>query len=122
MAIYTWIIDNVDYDDDYYPTYQYFNVLKTLRTKKGICFDFANLFAALCRSQQIPCFVLDGYQYEDFSSQHVWNRVNFNGSWFNLDVTCDATRKQEEVQLYGFQPLGENYSTPDAEYHITRIY
>lgn len=122
MAIYDWIIDNIDYDDDYYPVYQYFDVGKTLQTKKGLCFDFANLFAALCRSQQIPCLVFDGYRYEDFSSKHVWNRVYFTGSWFNLDVTVDTAKKKAATQLYGFHYLGENYSAPDPEYRITRIY
>lgn len=122
MAIYNWIIDNITYDDNYACTYQYFDVKKTLLTKTGICFDFSNLFAALCRSQQIPCLVLDGYRYNDFSNKHVWNRVHFNGSWYNLDVTCDAARKHENAQPYGFLPLGDSYSAPDFEYHITRIY
>lgn len=122
MTIYNWIIDKMTYDDDYDCTYQYFDVKKTLLTKTGVCFDFANLFAALCRSQQIPCLVLEGYLYEDFSSKHSWNRVYFDGSWYNLDVTCDSARKQENVQPYGFHPLGVNYLMPDAEYRTTKIY
>lgn len=122
MAIYNWIIENITYDDNYDCTYQYFNAKKTLLTKTGVCFDFSNLFAALCRSQQIPCLVLDGYRYEDFSSKHVWNRVYFNGSWFNLDVTVDTAKKHENVLLYGFHSLDSNYSVPDTEYHIIRIY
>lgn len=122
MAIYNWIIDNITDDDNYNCTYQYFDVKKTLLTKTGVCFDFSNLFAALCRSQQIPCLVLDGYRYEDFSSKHVWNRVYFDGSWYNLDVTCDTARKHENTQPYGLFLIGDNYSELDTEYHITKIY
>ena len=59
-AIYSWMIANFEYDYDYRVLIQYFNVRKTLRTHKGVCYDFSNLFAALCRSQNIPCYIVDG--------------------------------------------------------------
>ena len=49
-AIYEWMIHNFEYDYEYEPVVQYFNVHKTVRTQKGVCYDFAHLFAALCRS------------------------------------------------------------------------
>lgn len=48
-AIYKWMIHNFEYDYKCEPFIQYFNVHKTLTTKKGICYDFSHLFAALCR-------------------------------------------------------------------------
>jgi len=54
-AIFEWMIHNFEYDYEYEPIVQYFNVRKTLSTRKGICYDFSHLFAALCRSQNIPC-------------------------------------------------------------------
>ena len=60
QAIYTWMIANMEYDYDYQVLLQYFDVRRTLSTRKGVCYDFANLFAALCRSQNIPCYVVDG--------------------------------------------------------------
>lgn len=50
-AIYDWIIHNFEYDYEYDPMIQYFDLRKTLNTRKGVCFDFANLFAALCRAR-----------------------------------------------------------------------
>lgn len=29
---------------------------KTLQTKRGVCYDIANLFTAVCRSQNISCY------------------------------------------------------------------
>ena len=60
QAIYQWIIHNFEYEYDYHAFIQYFNVRKTLRTHKGVCYDFSNFFAAFCRSQNIPCYVVDG--------------------------------------------------------------
>ena len=46
----------------------------------GICFDYANLFTAICRSQNIPCYTVYGHNIIDHSSRHCWNRVYFNGA------------------------------------------
>ena len=72
-AIYKWIIYNFEYDYDCEPLIQYFNVRKTLSTRKGICYDFSHLFAALCRSQNIPCYVVDGDKRDNAQYHHTWN-------------------------------------------------
>ena len=120
QAIYQWIIQNSEYDYNYQAFIQYFNVRKTLGTHKGVCYDFSNLFAALCRSQNIPCYVVDGTSYET-TAQHTWNRVYYNGSWWDVDVTNDTTAKQNNERLYGFRKLESSYS-PDNYYWITKIY
>ena len=75
QAIYGWIIQNFEYDYDYHAIIQYFDVHRTLHTRKGVCYDFSNLFAALCRSQNIPCYVVDGTPYNCSLADHTWNRV-----------------------------------------------
>ena len=120
QEIYSWIIHCFEYDHDYYAFIQYFDVRQTLRTRKGVCYDFSNLFAALCRSQNIPCYVVDGTSYET-AAQHTWNRVYYNGSWWDVDVTNDTTAKQNSERLYGFRKL-ESSCSPDNYYWITKIY
>ena len=120
-AIYVWMIHNLEYDYECEPFIQYFNVYKTLNTQKGICYDFAHLFTALCRSQNIPCYVVDGTAYDDNNGHHTWNRVYFNGSWWNMDVTFDTIQTQKQDMLYGFHNIESAYS-PDGEYYITKIY
>ena len=56
----------------------------TLSGTKGICYDFASLFAAMCRSQNIPCALTKGYAG---SSYHAWNKVNVGGKWYQIDLT-----------------------------------
>ena len=121
-AFHDYITHNFEYDDDYYPLVQYFDVRKTLSTRQGICFDFAHLFAAFCRSQNIPCYVVDGTSYMDSSARHAWNRVYFNGSWWNVDVTNDICAIRSGTKLYGFVNLGDNLYSEDYDYVITRIY
>ena len=70
---YEWIVENIDYDYacTYSCDYQHFNIEKTLDTKIGICFDYSCLFASYCRSQGIPCFMI---QYK------IRNKDNFTVS------------------------------------------
>ena len=121
QAIYSWMVNNLEYDYDYYVIFQYFNVRKTLRTKQGVCFDFSHLFAALCRSQNIPCYAVDGISYKDNSVQHTWNRVYYDGTWWNMDVTHDITGAAEGKELYGFRKLDGAFG-PDEDFYIIKIY
>ena len=120
QAIYQWIMHNFEYNYDYYAFIQYFNVRQTLRTHKGVCYDFSNLFAALCRSQNIPCYVVDGVSYET-AAHHTWNRVYYNSSWWDVDVTNDLSATKDGRTLYGFHNL-ENSCSPDNLYWITKQY
>ena len=121
QAFYEWIISNFEYDHDCYPLIQYFDVRKALRTKQGLCFDFAHLFAAFCRSQNIPCYAVDGISYTDSSARHTWNRVYYNGSWWDMDLTNDTLATKDNRKIYGFREL-ESIASTDKDYYITRIY
>ena len=120
-AIYKWMIYNFEYDYDCEPLIQYFNVRKTLSTRKGICYDFSHLFAALCRSQNIPCYVVDGDKRNNAQYHHTWNRVYFDSSWWNIDVTFDTVQTKNQGSLYGLREIEAPYSQ-DGEYFIKRIY
>lgn len=57
--------------------------LNTWYNKKGICYDIASLFAAMCRTQNIPCKIQKGYVNEVY---HAWNEVYVDGEWYPIDV------------------------------------
>lgn len=116
-AAYTWILNNITYDYDCNPFYQYSDLDKTLQTKKGICYDIANLFTAICRSQNIPCYSIDGYLKTDYEYKHTWNRICIDDTWYTVDITADLSAKTP----YGFCRIN-SYNEPDSSYIITRIY
>ncbi len=120
-AIYKWMIYNFEYDYDREPLIQYFNVRKTLNTRKGICYDFSHLFTALCRSQNIPCYVVDGDKRDNAQYHHTWNRVYFDSSWWSMDVTFDIVQTKNQGELYGFSKIDASYNFEDV-YLIRRIY
>ncbi|MCL2889258.1 MAG: transglutaminase-like domain-containing protein, partial [Eggerthellaceae bacterium] len=93
-AVYNWIAGNISYDydkaaavvhaTDYIPSPD-----ETLRSRKGICFDFSSLAAAMLRSQGIPCIVMTGDVSPD-NIYHAWNMVYIDGTWKTAYFTIDA--------------------------------
>ena len=116
-SVHTWMTENFTYDHNYDCLYQYSNITKTLQTKTGVCYDISCFFAAICRSQDIPCYVVDGYCRTDRSVQHTWNRVYIDGIWYDVDVTNDLS----DVTPYGFHLIAD-YNSEDEDYVIMRIY
>ena len=71
---------------------------EVLSTKKGICYDYASLFAAMCRAQGIPTKLVKGYVGSN-GLYHAWNQVYLkNVGWITVEYkartgfnTLDAT-------------------------------
>lgn len=78
-AIFEFVTNNISYDYDkaanVHPGYVS-DVDDILKSKKGICFDYASVFAAMCRSQGIPTKLAIGYVNQNSSLiHHAWNYV-----------------------------------------------
>ncbi len=75
-AIFGWVTDNISYDYELQATVKSGYVPDpdtTIAKKKGICFDYASLMAAMLRSQGIPSRLVIGYASPDI--YHAWNEV-----------------------------------------------
>lgn len=111
--VYLYVIGNIKYDEElaetvtsgYLP-----NIDDTMRTKKGICFDYASLMAAMLRSQNVPTKLVVGYSGDAY---HAWISVylkeagwvdkiiEFDGkSWSLMDPTLAANNSRSSVQKY----------------------
>lgn len=66
------------------------NTNLVLESGVGVCCDFASVFAAMCRSQEIPCAVATGYRNGGY---HAWNFVYVDGEWLPVDLTVAVSRK-----------------------------
>jgi len=91
-AIYDFIVKGVKYDADlakkvtpgYIP-----DIDNVIATKKGICYDYAALFAGMARSIGIPARLVMGTT-DNVKGYHAWNDVFINGKWVTVDTTVDA--------------------------------
>lgn len=121
-AVYDYVVKNITYDHeraetvkpDYVPS-----VDDVLKEKKGICFDYASLMAAMLRSQRIPTRLEFGYAGDAY---HAWittyiedegwinGIIEFDGTdWTLMDPTFAANAKSK--QLKSFIGDGNNYTT-----------
>lgn len=64
---------------------------QTLADKKGICYDFSSLYAAMLRSEGTPAKLVKGYAPKNASGYHAWNEVydKSKGQWVIVDTTYD---------------------------------
>ncbi len=112
-AVYDFVIKNISYDQEKARTVEsgYLpDVDETLKTGKGICFDYAALMTAMLRSQGIPTKLEIGYSGEVY---HAWistwlkekgwveNIIEFDGeNWSLIDPTLAAENKPSSVKKY----------------------
>ena len=122
-----WLAENIAYDSYkvnnlrlsragtvgiYDGTYSVWNL------KTGVCWDFANIYAIMCRHQGIACATMNSE-----SLNHMWNLVRINGRWMELDISHmtkyvtfkkDATvRTKVGLELdCAFDVIPYTYSTP----------
>lgn len=88
-CIYNYIVGLLTYDYEKAATVEkgYLpDVDATLQERKGICFDYSALFAAMLRAQNIPVRLAIGYVRPD-NIYHAWNQVYLDGEWVWMDAT-----------------------------------
>jgi len=121
-AVYDYVTKNITYDHeraetvkpDYVPS-----VDQVLHEKKGICFDYAALMAAMLRSQRIPTKLEFGYAGDAY---HAWvtayiedegwinGIIEFDGvDWTLMDPTFAANAGSKKIK--SFIGDGSNYTT-----------
>ena len=100
-AIYRYMAANFTYDHtlgrqvargevvNYVP-----DTAQILEHKTGICYDFSTLFAAMCRSQGIPCAIAKGYLNGGY---HAWNMVYVDGVWNAVDITRAISNRDSDA-------------------------
>ena len=121
-AVYNFVVGNLVYDTQKAATVKsgYLPVVDTvLAEKKGICFDYAALMAAMLRSQGVPCKLVVGYAGTAYHAWiSVWSEetgwvdgaIMFDGkTWQRMDPTfASSSKKSESIMKYIGD--GKNYT------------
>jgi transglutaminase/protease-like cytokinesis protein 3 len=91
------LINAVSDDDDTSKTLRSLNELvadDVLKKGNAFCYGYSRLFKFLCDYANIPCEIINGYGRGDihkignnFRTNHSWNAVNLDSSWYLVDVT-----------------------------------
>ena len=94
-AIFIWIASNIQYDIDNMFAINFYEkkeekIAKPLRTRKGICENYASLFTDICTKSGIKSFVVEGYTKQNGFTDyipHAWSAARIDSSWFLFDPT-----------------------------------
>ncbi|NIG57094.1 transglutaminase domain-containing protein [Chitinophaga sp. Cy-1792] len=98
-SLYNWIAKNIRYDvpgmyqqRDYRDTTA--ALQRVLRSREGVCTDYASLYAKVCQEAGIPAFTVNGYCLENGTlsptGAHDWVAVKNGGQWTITDPTWGA--------------------------------
>ena len=94
-AIFIWIATNIQYDIENMfainPQEKYEDkIAKPLKTKKGVCENYAALFNDICAKSGIKSYVIEGYTKQNGvinNLPHAWCAALIEGDWCLLDPT-----------------------------------
>ena len=99
-AIFEFVNTYITYDTS--ESYRNKGALSAFTTRRGVCEEYATLFAALCRASGIPARVVTGYRFEkDLLSKEQWKDIETNGhAWAEFYLEGYGWLPVEATQLY----------------------
>lgn len=116
-AIFIWLASNIEYDIanmyaiNFYATKED-KINKTLKTKKGICENYATLFSEIAAGCGIKSFVVEGYTKQNGFADyipHAWCGAYVDSAWYMFDPTWGS----------GFMNAGKFYKKVNNSYFKT---
>ncbi len=105
-----WVNENMEYDLSYGQTVEKTSTI--LKTKKGVCDEYSNLYMSLLRSLGIPSRYVGGIAYSNIDerfSSHGWIEVLFGDKWIPFDATYKQFGRVDttHVKLQVSKDVGE---------------
>jgi hypothetical protein len=100
-AIFRWIAENIDYNVDVFFGGSSGSIRSedVLKSRRSICYGYSDLFLSLAGEAGLEAVRITGYGKgygyvpgRAFSglSNHAWNAVRINGSWYLIDCSWGA--------------------------------
>ncbi len=120
--IFQWVSANLNYSGY---SGQERGACYALKYKKGDCTEFADLFVALCRANNIPARRIGGYispqdavlKARDY---HNWAEYYENGSWHIADPQ-NKKLNQDQADYISMQIIRGSHDYPMGSYHRFRF-
>jgi transglutaminase/protease-like cytokinesis protein 3 len=94
-AAFIWVASNIQYDIENMYSLNFYEkkeekISKSLRTRKGICENYASLFTEICNNVGIKSTVIEGYTKQNGKTDylpHAWSGALIDNTWFLFDPT-----------------------------------
>lgn len=129
-AVTRYVVNNMTYDDNYYPDSPYRTSLEqSLFGKYGVCHDYSTLEYTLLKKLGIEVYRVIGssvnfYDDDAFLSKnygsyrirsHAWNNVRIDGKWYLIDATWVNPSISNTYATYVLRIIDPNDIDYDSE-------
>lgn len=109
-TIYSWITQKIRYDYRALKKVkrEFVTTRQTLRKRKGICYQYSDLFNYFCKIAEIESHEITGYSkgsshfQEDlfYETDHSWNGVQIGQNWYLIDCTWGSGFLEQRPQRF----------------------
>ena len=125
-SIFLDLANNISYDDDVRNTkIENQNLIGPLFYKKAVCEGYSKLFQQILSLLNVKYLVVSGCGRK-VDGGHVWNQVEINGIWYNVDITAQnyAIYNNEDWNMFLREDKICRYqsSSPFAKNCLTNYY
>lgn len=86
-SIFLDLANNISYDDVRNTKIENQNLMGPLFYKKAVCEGYSKLFQQILSLLNVKSLVVSGCG-RNVDDGHVWNQVEINGIWYNVDITA----------------------------------
>ena len=98
-AVYTWLVNNVDYDSSHMDVMEEtsrdaYGPYGGLVDRSAVCLGYATTFQLLMDMAGVECVTVVGAGSHS-TAAHAWNVVKPDGNWYCVDVTWDANGREQ---------------------------
>lgn len=115
LAIFSWLAENIQYEDYETLRYRSASVIGALLDGKAVCTGISQAFVLLANAAGLEAWQIFGVATDAISTEpHAWNLVRIDGDYYHLDVTAAMAdyRKNDKVSFgYFLQPDTRMQST-----------
>lgn len=131
-SIFTWITSHINYDWAAFEnnTAQWQEPLVTIKSRKGVCQNFSDLFTALCAAAKLEAQTITGYAKTDIntdwmlngfaSSNHAWNVVKVSGKWQLMEVTWAQNTGSMTYFMADPHKFRSNHLPAEPQWQLTK--
>ncbi|MBE5039636.1 transglutaminase domain-containing protein [Ructibacterium gallinarum] len=81
----------------------------------AVCEGYSEAFQLLCYLGGIECRLISGTAG---GQEHAWNKVNIDGTWYNVDVTWDDPVSIMPMLLYDYFLIGDDTLAQDHQWYL----
>lgn len=77
-------------------------IISIFDTGYSVCAGYTNGFKFIMDNLDIKSMSMQSVGNEDKRKNHIWNMVNLYGKWYNLDVTWDSSKTENDEISYDY--------------------